>query len=334
MDQLDILLALLGILISIVLYFLARRTLIGARQERIRSANHEIEKILVRRIVLEGYDPTQAEIVRLIDTKARDSRVRSTDLLSDSQLMNIIYTRIVESDFILLEQRQQILDRVSDAIEVAEQQPTLEQTADQIDSQQRSGFYATSFSMVAAAVAASLIGAVFTILPDINEIVRNVDKFSSTLPLTIATALMSLVTMSFISVVYGIRERQQEEPNKASPMENYLAFEKEVFRAIKKSRTSIIQGPVDEVGHREYDFLVELSGELVLVEVKNWTRNMPPSLIGRTFEKLKKALEDVNASYAVIVVRKLTNTRSIFPNNERVKVMTLEEFRKHLSQKR
>ena len=333
MDLLNIVLAVLGTAVSIFLFVIAHRQTIGARQERVRSANDEIEKILARRIVLEGFDPTQEEIVRLIDTKARDFRVRPTDLLSDSQFMNNIYTRIVESDFILREQRQQILDRVGHAIEVAEEQPVLEQAVDQIAAQKHSRSYAT-YSMVIAAVAASLIGATFSVLPEINEIFANTDKFSSTLPLIIATISMSLVTISFISLVYRIREHQQEQPNKASTIETYLAFENEVFGVLKKSRVSITQSPVDGGRSREYDFLVERAGELLLVEVKNWTRKMPSPLISRTIKKLQQALEDANASYAVIVVPKLIDTRSPFPNDERVKVMTLGEFRKHLAHKR
>ena len=333
MDLLNIVLAVLGTAVSILLFVIAHRQTIGARQERVRTANDEIEKILVRRIVLEGFDPSQEEIVRLIDTKSRDFRVRPTDLLSDSQFMNNIYTRIVESDFIFSEQRQQILDRISHAIEATEEQPVLEQTVDQIALQKRSRSHAT-YSMVIAAVAASLIGATFPVLPEINEIVENTEKFSSIFPLTIATVVLSLVTISFISLVYRIRERQQEEPNKVSTIEKYLALENEVFGLLKKSGVSITQSPLDGAGHREYDFLVERDGESLLVEVKNWTRKMPSSLISRTFEKLQKALEKTNASYAVIVVSKMTDTRSPFPNDERVKVMTLAEFRKHLVRKR
>ena len=192
MDLLNILPTVLGTAVSIFLFVIAHRQTIGARRERIRSANDEIEKILVRRIVLEGFAPTQEEIVRLIDTKARDFRARPTDLLSDSQFMNNIYTRIVESDFILREQRQQILDRVGHAIEVAEEQPVLEQAVDQIAAQKRSRSYAT-YSMVIAAVVASLVGSTFSILPEINEIVANTDEFSSTLPLTIATVFATVL---------------------------------------------------------------------------------------------------------------------------------------------
>ena len=106
MDIINIVLAVLGTTVSIFLFLVAHRQTVGARQERVRSANHEIEKLLVRRVVLEDFSPTQEEITRLIDTKARDFRIRPTDLLSDIQIMNNIYTRIVESDFLLHEQRQ------------------------------------------------------------------------------------------------------------------------------------------------------------------------------------------------------------------------------------
>ena len=50
MDLLNIVLAVLGTAVSILLFVIAHRQTIGARQERVRTANDEIEKILVRRI--------------------------------------------------------------------------------------------------------------------------------------------------------------------------------------------------------------------------------------------------------------------------------------------
>ena len=96
----EYILGIAGIAVSVGLFFLGYRQTIGARKERTRSANEEIEKILVRRIVLEEYAPRVEDIARLIDGKARDFHVRPMDLLSEGQLLNNIFTRVVETDFI------------------------------------------------------------------------------------------------------------------------------------------------------------------------------------------------------------------------------------------
>ena len=79
-------LTIIGIAVSVSLFLLGYRQTIGARRERIRAANAELERILVRRIVLEKYTPTQMDLSRLIDGKAGDYRVRRADLISETPL--------------------------------------------------------------------------------------------------------------------------------------------------------------------------------------------------------------------------------------------------------
>ena len=75
----------LGILVSVTLFLIGYCQTIGAKKERNRSANIDIEKILVRRIILETYEPSLDDLSRLIEGKARDFRVRSRELMSESQ---------------------------------------------------------------------------------------------------------------------------------------------------------------------------------------------------------------------------------------------------------
>ena len=330
MDIINIVLAVLGTTVSICLFLVAHRKTIGARQERVRSANGEVEKLLVRRVVLEDFNPTKDEIARLIDTKARDFRIRPTDLLSDIQIMNNIYTRIVESDFLLHEQRRKVLDRITNAIQEVEEQPLPEQDVEQAISQRRYRS-STSYMLAFAAVAASVMGATLSVLPDISDIAKNTEELFAFLPLSIATVFMSLVMISFISLIYRIRERQQDEPNSASATEKYLVFENKVFRTLKDSGVSITQSYMGSGKNRGYDFSLEQGGTVFFVEVKNWTRKMPPSLIRRTYQKLLNALAQENASYAIIVVPKPFDLEPHVPNDDRVKVMALDELRKHLS---
>ena len=332
MDLINILGAIFGTAVSIFLFLIAHRKTIGARHERVRSANAELERLLVRRVVLEDFDPTQEEIIRLIDTKARDFHIRPTDLLSDIQIMNNIYTRIVESDFLLQEQRQNVLDRITSAIRIMEEQPLQEQAVEQVASQKRQRS-STTYMLATAAIVASVMGATLSVLPDIGDIVENTDKLFSILPISIVTVFMSLVMISFISLVYRIRERQQDEPNRVSTTENYIAFERAVFHTLRDSGAKITQshmGPGRNPGH---DFSFERDGKVILVEVKNWTKKIPPSLVSRTYQKLQNAVVSENAGYAFIVVPRPIDTTPPFPEDGQVKLITLDELRKHLTRR-
>lgn len=58
------LLPLLGVAVSVVLSIWGYHQIVGARRERIRAANNELERILIRRIVLESYQPTVDDLSR------------------------------------------------------------------------------------------------------------------------------------------------------------------------------------------------------------------------------------------------------------------------------
>ena len=332
MDVMNIALAVLGTAVSAFLFLIAHRKTIGARQERVRSANDELEKLIVRRVVLEEFNPTQEDIIRIIDTKARDLRVRPADLLSDIQVLNNIYTRIIESDFLLREQRQKVLVRITNTIQEVEEQPLPEPAVEQVESRRRYRS-ATSYMLAFSAVAASVVGAIISILPDINDIVMDTEKLLSILPMLVATAFTSLVLISLIALVYRIRERQQDEPHQASTTEKYLAFENEVYRTLKDSGVSITQSRMGLGRNRGYDFSLKRGDTIFFVEVKNWTRQVPPSLVSRTCQKLQSAVVQENASYAIIVVPKAIKIAPHLPDDARVEVMTLSELRKHLAQK-
>ena len=106
-------LPLLGIFISIVLSLWGYRQIVSARRERIRAANSELEKVVIRRIVLESYQPTVDDLLRLIGGKAREHRIKRGDLLSETQLLEMVFAKITESDFMTQDRRNEVLERLS-----------------------------------------------------------------------------------------------------------------------------------------------------------------------------------------------------------------------------
>ena len=245
--------------------------------------------------------------------------------------MNNVFTRIVESDFILPEQRKQITDRIVDAIQEAEKPPTQEHTIDEFVTEVRSRSYGT-YLMPIVALSASFVGATISILPEVQNLWGDSETLLDILPVSVATTLMSLVTISFIALIYRIRDRQQEEPSKVTALEGSRSFEREVFRALQRAEPQMnsdleIAGP-----DRRYDFAVTHLGQKVLVEAKNWIRPMPPSIVARTFEQLQGVLKQEQATYGIIVTPKFIDTRP--PNDGQIRLMTLKEFKGHLNRRR
>ena len=319
----------LGIAVSIGLFLFGYRQTIGAKKERIRSANDDIEKILVRRIVLENFIPQVEELRRLIGTKARDFRARPADMLSESQLIENIFTRIVESDFIPREQREDVLGRLAPAIEEAEKEPLGEQSLDEVlsrDASQRTA----SWALGVLAVVASSTGAVFVALPKIGGIDA---KLSEALPAVIVAGTISLVIIGFIIVLYRIRERQQEGPSKSTAISESVKFEREVFKACRRAGLAPTQIILGGSKDRGYDFIIEPKGRKVLIEVKAWTARIGfhfSALIAKSVDKLRDAVNSENASEAILVIR----DKGLFAfdprEDNRVKIMDLQEFRIYL----
>ena len=325
MDAMAIAFTVLGIAVSIVTFLIGYRSTIGARKERVRSGNDEVEKILVRRIVLENFEPTLDEIVRIVDAKARDFRVRPTDLLSEGQFLNNIYTRVVESDFIPREQRQEILERLGRTIDEMNRSPSLDQSIEEIATQAfTTRMTSTALPALAAmAASATAAGTIFAVLPNFP---RGFQSLSEVWPLLFATAATSLALIAFIVVTYRLRERQQEEPSKSAALSSHMEFENEVFRMLKDCVTGRNKRIQQSRSNKGYDYDIEDNGKRIIVEVKNWNRRASHSLFAREVSRLEGVLAEEDATMAILVVPRRTNTNLSSDHRERIKIMTPRDY--------
>ncbi len=229
----DYLLSILGIAISIILFFIGYRETIGAKKERIKSANSEVEKILVRRIVLEAYTPKPIDISRLLEGKSRDFKVKAGDMLSESGILNCIYTRIIETDLIAQEQREEILSRIIPILEEAEGAPIQEQKVMDFPSEQRKKHLYQNAVPFAIGIIASLIGGLVTIFPKIGTVDLNIETL---FPAIAATAAMSLSLILIIYTFYRLKESQQEVTisSSSNALAQAINFERDVAKRIEK----------------------------------------------------------------------------------------------------
>jgi hypothetical protein len=321
------LLRFLGIAVSIFLFLIAYRQTIGAKKERIKLANSEVEKIMVRRIVLESYAPKLIDISRLIEGKARDFRVKVGDLLSESQIMNCIYTRIVETDLIPHNQREEIFSRIIPILEEAEGTPIQEQKVVEVSTGIRKrAVYQVAVPLTMALIA-SLIGGFVTVIPKIGAMDMDI---LSLLSILIATATVSLALIIGFYTFNRLKESQQGVTISSSSrvIEQAISFEREVAKAIEKTGLKIRPaGPRD----RGYDFAVEKDGKKIFIEVKAWSRPMPISLLSRVVEVLEKTVKVENAAEGIIITKSPIDLKSLDLENKKIRIMTLREFRNYLA---
>lgn len=155
--------------------------------------------MLVRRTVLEGYTPDITGIARLLEGKARDFRVRTTDLLSEEQSLIAFFTRIIESDFLPHDKREEILNRLIPAIVQAEKEPTaLEEVANQETSERRLRRRTAAVGLMG--LLAATVGSVVTALPSLLNLDTQYPKLFEAVLVTgtISLALITVLILFFI----------------------------------------------------------------------------------------------------------------------------------------
>jgi len=311
-------LAVSGVVVSVLLYILGYRQTIGARKERIRAANSEIEKALLKRIVLESYRPLVQEISRLIEAKAREHNLRTSDLYSESQVLNTIFTRIIETDFINSEKRNEMFELLAPVFAQAEEKSLEETTVVQLTSE-RQREKVRSILPFLMAVIASLLGAFITFSYSLLEL------RGFMISVVLITVVASFIVIVFISFIYRLRE-SREETTAASALKSYMDFEREVSRVLKRAGVKYLLAGAD----RGYDFRTELRGKKILIEVKVWSRRVPLPILRRLIARLNDALVAEQADEAIIVTKTPVELPLQALEGTKIRLMTLNELRNYI----
>ena len=313
-------LPLLGIFISIVLSMWGYRQIVSARRERIRAANSELEKVLIKRIVLESYQPTVDDLSRLIGGKAREHRIKRGDLFSETQLLETVFTRITESDFMTQDRRNEVLERLSPVftrVEKASEDGI--RTMELPRAEKR--IYARTTPAFIIGISASLLGAVVVI---IISLLFEAGTFPT---MSIIIAFVgSLALIGGIFTIYRLREAA-EEPSARSALQSAMDFEQEVIDTLRKLRVPVF------IAERTsgFDLITTLGERRVLIEVKAYTRRPPLSYLRNTIERLNRAIQTKNADEGIIVTKSSFELPHDFLKNTKIRIMTLRELRNYLA---
>lgn len=313
-------LPLLGIFISIVLSMWGYQQIVSARRERIRAANSELEKVLIKRIVLESYQPTVDDLSRLIGGKAREHRIKRGDLFSETQLLETVFTRITESDFMTQDRRNEVLERLSPVFTRAEKASEEEIRIMELPRAEKR-IYARTTPAFAIGFSASLFGAVVI---TIVSLLLEVGTFP-TMSIIVAFA-SSLILISGIFTIYRLRE-SAEEPSARSAFQSAMDFEQEVIRTLTK-----LQIPVFIAERTSgFDFITTLGERKILIEIKALSRRPPVSILRNTIDRLNHAIQTKNADEGIIVAKSSFELPHDFLKNTKIRIMTLRELRNYLA---
>jgi Restriction endonuclease len=319
----------IGIFVSVVLFLLGYRQTVGAKKERIRNANKEIEKILIRRVVNEDFQLSLPDIIRLIEGKARDFKVKVEDLYFEEQVLNSIYTRIVETDFITQDQRKEVLLKITPLLEAVEVDLEINETdiinaTSYTQSSSRKHLYILSL----IGILATGFGGLFTIYPLFgNESFEKED-----VSILIITILASSLSIAFIAITKYFKEFQQEIPlsPQSKAIENAINFEKEVAKLLARFYANV--RPSKSV-NQDFDFWIEAGGNKFLIEVKAWKVPRSKRMIANVVARLHDAVISEGALEGIIVVQSHFSFESELLRDKKVQIVPIKELKQYISQK-
>ena len=308
----------LGILVSLVLFIIGYRQTIGAKKERSKNANISIVRTMMRRMVLEDYAPVYKDIARIIEGKAREFQVSSTDLLSEEQILNSLYTEVFDSDLISPSQRIEIEKRLNITFEQVEREPikTTLSEFQQIKREKKS----KKESLIAMILSTSILGTLTSSLYSFYETKSfEPDSLFSTIgvlvgSIAVLTALITYRKSKEVDVIHS----------KSSSSILSSEFESDIAKVLIKNGFKFVIEPNLKGLHP--DFLVNVNGKKIAIEVKSWQGPVPLHILRKTIEYLQKLVASEDVDEAILVTRKSDGIPDGSFDNSNISVLTINEL--------
>lgn len=281
----------LGVVLTVVFFAIGYRQTIGARKERARAANKGITDAFLRRIALDPeFIMDRTAIEKLLGGWAIDSRIRSIDMMSASDLEKVVLSRVIESDYIVANQRQEIIQRLERCFQHTDQKEKPSKIAP-------ARFRIRPETTLGAISAIAGLGVSLTVIPIFAK--NTAETLSdSSLFFEVAGATVSVAVTALVLTLYT-RARDSLKSTSDLSSERLIAaptFETKIFSELSRifPVSSIKPG-------RLFDFEINNEGDRILVETLSNLARMPRGLAMRMAERLKKEAVKEQAKAFLII---------------------------------
>jgi hypothetical protein len=263
----------LGALLSLVLFGISYRQTIGARKERARIADAEMERTLMKRIVLEDGDFNPTALDRYVGGKAREYRVRVSSLLSPADLLANVSRRILDDDFLESKVRKDVLVRIASMIDAVEGEPPVVAWG---AAGEDSDFPRNRMmSLVLLVATTAIVGSLVALIPTVGEESRGETYLAA------VGASLALITMAL--AIVRLREAD-DTPSQETSLQRAARFEREAQAILKKVKLK-----PDQWSDLGLDFVVERDGKRIGLDLRPWHRPIPRPVLSRIVKRLDEA---------------------------------------------
>lgn len=283
-----------GAVLSLSLFTITYRRTISARKERAAHAHIEVVRILIRNLLNLDRVLTTSEINHILQTKARENRIKVSDMPDEMSCVYSLQCRVAEDEMLGTESRQDLLKKIQDFIDENEKaNPQLTEEPKAFEEQQTniSSKYLTYVSLFAAisGIAAALILNFFSGI----KIIENV-----------MNTLVIIVTIIAVIVVLEtfLRFYEKSTPTLSvsfSPTTGQI-FEDQIYKSLRKLGKTEKEPFIPEIKSR-FDFLLSTKANKFLVETKSYRSYISTSTIA-FLNDIASNVKKINKNYTLVLI--------------------------------
>ena len=314
----------IGVVVSIALFFLGYRQTIGAKRERVKSANQVILRSILRRIVLEEYTPSLNDLSRFIAGKAREFNVSPGDVYSEEQILTSLFSEVFDSDLIPSTQRTEIENRIESCFQqmYMDQEGSVALDPVRLELENKRA----RESLLSIVLLASLAGATVTV----TYSYLRVQSFEPSLLLSGLSVLIASVGFTTALAIFRKTKESELGDSKSSAQAVNSRFEAEVAKVLKKNKFPFEMGP--RIGSFIPDFVISLNGKKIAIEAKAWDGPVSISQMRPSLDALRRLVSSDKVHEVIVVTKGEIPVGRFQMDDHTIKIVSLANLASTLKQ--
>jgi hypothetical protein len=302
----------LGIVVSVLLFLVGYRQTIGARKERIRVANLELQRLAVRRFSSDVYTPTVDDITRTIEAKAREHNLSPAEVDEPQQVLNSVLLSLLESDFLEPVHLETTMTKLHGVISSLVDQSTLH-------SQNHSDSWFASVQQNSRLISVGVIAALGGIVAVLIAAGVSQDVAIGTL----VVQLLLTVAAATLGILFVLARQTSTIPSDELPLfRAERVLQREALKLITDRKIPIIS---TEPEFGPADVILQCGKQVVAVDLKAVSDGRD-IVLSNSVRTLDDALPRYGASLGLIVTNRQVRVSPTVLNTAHVEVTSIESL--------
>lgn len=314
-----IILGILGVVLTVVFFWVGYRQTIGARKERANAANRQILDALFRRLVLDDSFPLdRSGVGKVLLGTALSASVRTDDIYSPTELEAVLYARSMESDYMDDAKRVDVMSRLAKCF------AEMDETAPQAVKKTRAGIPLDVWLAFGSALTAMV--ATLATVPFLEGVSLKPETISEPVIGIMVAGLGALIGMTAVVLTTFTRLRDVTRRTSTSSIS---AGASEIELRLLKAANKINRTFVNSTDVR-IDFIFNDGSGLCGVELKADINRIPNRIVSSMIKRMEDAASSLNLHkiYIVSEMEPAASKKDLETDN--LKILSSSDFLKQL----